>query len=320
MSTTPLFDHDESSAQTPLAQALKRLAEQNIYLGTSSWKYEGWFGQVYSQERYLARGKFSKRKFNDTCLAEYAATFPVVCGDFSFYQFPSEQYWSKLFRSAPETLLYAFKAPEHTTVKVYPTHARYGARAGKANPSFLDARFFAEAFLRPLEAYRRQVAAVIFEFGTFSKKSYAGPVEFVADLEKFLGALPEAFRYSVEIRNPEYLVEEYFACLRRHRVAHVFNAWSRMPELGVQMEIPEAFTTDFTLTRALLRRGRSYEQAVKVFFPYESVQEEYPAARLAMAALIERARTEKQAAFVFVNNRLEGNAPGTIAGVLEELD
>ncbi len=59
-----------------------------------------------------------------------------------------------------------------------------------------------------------------------------------------------------------------FACLRNHGVAHVYNAWSRMPELGRQMAIPDSATADFLVSRALLRFGRSYEQAVETFQPY----------------------------------------------------
>ena len=85
------------------------LAARGIYFGTSSWKYEGWLGRIYTEERYLTRGRFSQKKFEAECLGEYALTFPVVCGDFSFYQFPSEDYWRKLFASAPHSLRFAFK-------------------------------------------------------------------------------------------------------------------------------------------------------------------------------------------------------------------
>jgi uncharacterized protein YecE (DUF72 family) len=81
--------------------------------------------------------------------------------------------------------------------------------------------------------------------------------------------------------------------------------------------MPGAWTSDFTVCRALLRRGRSYEQAVKTFSPYEKVQEPNPEARAAIRALIERARAQQQPAFVFVNNRLEGNAPETIQALVE---
>lgn len=307
-----LFD-----AGKPLAQQLKSLAARGVYFGASSWKYEGWLGSIYTPERYVTRGRFSRKKFESECLAEYAETFPVVCGDFSFYQFPSESYWQRLFASAPHTLQFAFKVPEEITVKEWPKHARYGARAGLNNQSFLDAHLFEAAFLRPLAPYRSRVAAVIFEFGTMPKWHYEGVERFAADLQHFLRALPPEWRYSVEIRNKEFLTAPYFEVLRENRVAHVFNAWTRMPELPEQLAIEAAYTADFTIARALLRHGRSYEQAVAQFQPYDRTQDSYPAAREGLAKLMERALNTGQPALLFVNNRLEGNAPSTIQAVVD---
>jgi uncharacterized protein YecE (DUF72 family) len=296
---------------------LAALASQNIFVGTSSWKYEGWFGQIYTRDRYLTRGRFSQKRFQDECLNEYAETFPVVCGDFSFYQFPTEGYWRKLFGSAPATLQFAFKAPEDVTVKQFPRHPRYGARAGDDNSSFLDAALFQSAFLDLLTPYRPRVATLIFEFGSFARQCYPDVRAFLQELDPFLGALPPGFRYSVEIRNPEFLSPEYFACLRSHRVAHVFNAWTRMPEIGVQMHVRDAYTADFTVARALLRRGRPYEEAVGKFTPYARVQEPNPETRDALRLLIAQARQRHEPSYIFVNNRLEGNAPETIEAVTD---
>ena len=314
----PLFAEPSAFDRAKLAAHLSALARDHVFIGTSSWKYEGWMGQVYTRERYLARGRFSQKLFEAACLREYAETFPIVCGDFSFYQFPSEFYWQRLFRSAPPSLLYAFKVPEQITVKFFPKHDRYGATAGQENPAFLNAALFQDAFLRLLEPYRSQIAVLIFEFGAFSKRSYQAPDQFLYDLDRFLGAIPKEFRYSVEVRNPEFLGPDYFGCLRTHNVAHAFNAWTRMPELHQQIDIPGIFTADFTVTRALLRWGRSYEEAVRKFSPYRRVQEPNPEARQAIRQLIGRARSASQTAFIFVNNRLEGNAPGTIEAILED--
>lgn len=317
MSELPLFASSEPSPRERLAATLRRLAAAGIWIGTSSWKYEGWLGHIYTPERYFVRGRLSMKRFQETCLAEYAETFPIVCGDFTFYQFPSVSYWRRLFASAPTTLRYAFKVPEAITVKVYAAHERYGARAGRANEAFLNAELLEEAFLELLRPYRSQVSLLIFEFGAFSRQAYAGAEEFLADLDRFLEALPRDFDYSVEIRNPDYLGPEYFSCLRRHGVAHVFNAWTRMPELAVQISLPDAFTTRFTVTRALLRRGRTYEEAVKKFTPYDRIQEENPRGREAMRELIRQAQIRRQPAFIFVNNRFEGNAPRTIEALVE---
>ena len=318
MSTPSLFAPESPSPR--LSAALGALAARGIYFGTSSWKYEGWLGQIYTEERYLTRGRFSRKKFEAECLGEYALTFPVVCGDFSFYQFPSEDYWRKLFASAPHSLRFAFKAPEDITVKVFPTHARYGRRAGQENENFMNAEVFRRMFLDPLAAYGERAALFIFEFGTLSKKAFAGVDEFLGKLDPFLGALPAGKLYSVEIRNPEYLGAEYFGCLHDRNVAHVFNAWTRMPELGRQIEIPGIFTADFTVTRALLLHGRNYEQAVNRFSPYKEIQEPNEGAREAIRKLVERSQRIKQPAYIFVNNRLEGNAPGTIQSIVDGVE
>ena len=302
-----LFDEPSSFDRDELAARLKALASRHIYIGGSSWKYEGWIGQIYSRSRYLSRGRFSQKIFNDTCLREYAETFPTVCGDFAFYQFPTEEFWRRLFAQTPPGFRFAFKAPEQITCKVFPGHARYGAQAGAEN----------ESFLRPLEANRDRTALVILEFGSFSKKMFFDVNEFLEKLDPFLAKLPADYRYAVEIRNADFLDRPYFECLRRHKVAHVFNAWSRMPELRHQMMLPDSFTADFLVSRALLRQGRSYEEAVQLFTPYTEIKDPNPQVRASLRDIIRIAQDKQMTAFLFVNNRLEGNAPATILTITE---
>ena len=322
MSLFPLFEPaDELAPQAArLAPRLRSLADRGVYFGTSSWKYEGWLGSVYKADRYLTRGRFSKKKFDAECLQEYAEVFPTVCGDFAFYQFPTPDYWKRLFESTPESLLFGFKVPEDITVAKWPGHARYGERAGKENKGFLDSNLFSSLFARRLDPYAARVATLIFEFGTFPKSLFPTPDDFLARLDHFLQGLPEGFRYAVEIRNADYLGPGYFSLLASRGVAHVFNAWTRMPELGKQIELPDAFTADFTVVRALLVKGRPYEQAVQTFEPYQEVQEPNPPVRDALSRIARRAIELRKPAFLFVNNRLEGNAPTTIESVVEMIE
>jgi uncharacterized protein YecE (DUF72 family) len=319
MTQLELFDDEKPPQAARLAPMLRTLAGQGIYFGTSSWKYEGWLGSIYTPERYSSRGRFSRAKFETGCLAEYAGTFPVVGGDFSFYQFPTPAYWQRLFGESPQSLRFGFKVPEGITVATWPGHARYGARAGNVNESFLDAAAFERGFARPLRRYHDRVAALIFEFGTFPKTVFKNGAAFCARLDAFLTGLPSGFPYAVEIRNPEYLAPDYFAMLANRGVAHVFNAWTRMPEIGRQAVLPGAFTAGFTVVRALLRRGRTYEQAVQQFEPYREIQDPDPPTRAGLAQIAKTARGAGKAAFIFVNNRLEGNAPTTIEAVASSL-
>jgi uncharacterized protein YecE (DUF72 family) len=271
MSLSPAPDARASGDRPPqaarLGPKLKALADRGVYFGTSLWKYEGWLGSVYSPGRYATRGRFSRKKVEETCLAEYAETFPTVCGDFAFYQFPTADYWRRLFEGTLASLSIGLKVPEAITVARWPRHARYGEKAGQDNKSFLDTALFRNQFTRPLEPFADRVAVLIFEFGTFAKATFPGVNDFLFRLDDFLAGLPGGFRYAVEIRNPEYLEEGYFACLSGHGVAHVLNAWTRMPELGSQLERPGVETADFSVVRALLSKGRSYEQAVEAFEP-----------------------------------------------------
>ena len=201
---------------------------------------------------------------------------------------------------------------------MFPSHLRYGPQAGKDNESFLDAELLKEMFLRPLWPYHGRTALLIFEFGAFSRRALADLGQFLERLDPFLAALPPQFRYAVEVRNPEFLQPEYFRCLRARGVAHVYNAWSRMPELGQQIALPESATADFLVCRALLRQGRPYEEAVAMFSPYSEIRDPNQGARDSLRLLIRQAREQRHMAFLFVNNRLEGNAPLTILAVTEE--
>jgi uncharacterized protein YecE (DUF72 family) len=321
VSLFPLFDADDRlpPQAARLGPKLRALAERGVYFGTSSWKYEGWIGSIYSAERYTARGKFSRKRFEAECLAEYAETFPVVCGDFAFYQFPTPDYWAKLFGGTQGSLAFGFKVPEDVTVATWPKHARYGTRAGTANESFLDAGLFNTLFARRLQPFARRVAVLIFEFGTFARSTFPTVDDFLARLDPFLASLPEGFRYAVEVRNPEYLGPGYFSMLAGHGVAHVLNAWTRMPELGAQAAMPGVFTADFTVVRSLLSKGRTYELAVRAFEPYRLVQAPDSRAREAMGEIAARSIRQKKPAFLFVNNRHEGHAPTTIESVADRL-
>ena len=314
-----LFDMDEPTQADRLAPLLKSFAERGVFFGTSSWKYEGWIGSIYDRDRYLTRNKFSRTKFEAECLREYASTFPIVGGDFSFYQFPRPELWAKLFEALHPASASGSRFRSPSRLRAWPNHARYGGHAGTSNDGFLDAQLLEAEFLGKLKPYREQVAVLMFEFGTFAKTDFPSPEVFCSRLEGFLGSLPRGWRYAVEIRNPEYLGPGYFSVLARHNVAHVFNAWTRMPTLANQIAMSEAFTADFTVTRALLRRGRTYDQAVELFKPYQEVRQPDEPTRAALCDIARQALKKRQRAYVFVNNRLEGNAPSTIEAVVSAL-
>ena len=104
-----------------LTEAIRGLAQKGVHVGTSSWKYEGWLGMIYTEDRYRTRGKLSRAKFDKTCLYEYAQVFKTVCLDAGFYQFPSAKMLDGYFSHVPPDFRMSIKVTEDITVRKFPT-------------------------------------------------------------------------------------------------------------------------------------------------------------------------------------------------------
>ena len=80
-------------------------------------------------------------------------------------------------------------------------------------------------------------------------------------------------------------------------------------------------TPEYSGARLLLKPGRKYQEAVDLFSPYDRIKEPYEDVRIAAAKLIKRMLTKKalRKLFLYVNNRLEGNALLTIQAILNKI-
>ena len=145
------------------------LAAQGVFVGTSSWKYEGWLGQLYTAARYEFRGKVATTRFERDCLGEYAEVFKTVCVDAAYYTFPRAEYLHQLADAVPEDFRFGFKVTDEITIKKFPHHPRHGAKAGLPNADFLNADLFATAFLKPCEPIRARVGVLMFEFSQIGR-------------------------------------------------------------------------------------------------------------------------------------------------------
>lgn len=305
------FDYDGLKA------ALAAAADQGIYPGTSSWKYPGWLGTVYQEQNYLWRGKLSEARFEKHCLAEYARLFFSVCVDATYYRFPGADPLQALASQVMPGFRFSFKVTADLTVKHFPVLPRYGHKGGTLNRHFLDADLFQSAFLAPCQAIRDFMGMVIFQFPVFHAGDFAKGRDFVAALDGFLALLPAGWDYGVELRNPAWLHPDYFAMLSSHGVTHVFNSWAGMPPVPEQWALPGSITNPGCVAaRLLLKPGRQYEEAVETFQPYDRVQDPQPEIRETAAAMVRRGRQARGRTYLYVNNRLEGNAPRTIAAVM----
>jgi uncharacterized protein YecE (DUF72 family) len=285
-----------------------------VRFGASSWNYPGWKGLVYHRD-YEGRGTSAKM------LEEYARfpLFRTVGIDSSFYAPPTEAVLASYAERLPPGFPCVSKVWNQLTVQTF-SKAQDKARAGKVNADFLNPDLFLEAVYEPYQRHFADHAGpFIFEFQTIGRGSGMTPERFAERLDEFFSALPREGRYAVEIRNEEFLTPMYFAVLREHGVAHVFNSWTRMPPIGDQLDLPGSLSGPFIVARALLQQGRTYDEAVDAFAPYNRIQDPSPPLRQDLLRLIETAVRTRIPAYLLVNNRAEGSAPLTVAEVLRML-
>jgi uncharacterized protein YecE (DUF72 family) len=310
-----LFD-DAVALPPPRAElvALARRLPPHVRFGTSTWTYDGWTGDVYHR---AYRGPQPARR-----LEEYVRypLFGTVGIDSAFYEPPSVEVLAAYARALPPGFPCVSKVWDRITARRFNRDPRWGNLAGQRNPDFLNAALFKEAVLAPYaRAFRDHAGAFVFEFQTMREADLPDPAAWADELDAFLGELPREFRYAVELRNPELLTAAHGAVLARHGVAHVFNSWTAMPAIGEQLELPWTFSAPFTVARALLRPGRRYADAVKLFEPYDRIREPQPAVRRDLLRLVAETARRRIEALILVNNRLEGNAPGTIRALAAAL-
>ena len=290
-----------------------------VRFGTSTWTYEGWKGQVYLKA--YPKGTFTKQ-----CLTEYwqflfdgSPLFRTVGNDSTFYRPPTSQQLRAYRDQMPEYMEMCFKVWEDITVPAFAQHPRYGPKAGKANPRFLDAQLFKDLVLSPFQEAKFQdhTGPFLFEF----QRHHLSTEEFTSRLDRFFYQLPTEFKYAVEIRNAGLLGRDYQKVLEAHGVAHVYNHWSYMPPLAEQHKrLQETFTAPFTVLRLLTPLKMSYAEAKQRAAPYTKIVAELTEMRKDAVSLIQQSITQVKPAYVLVNNRSEGNAPKTIQGLVAMLE
>jgi len=143
---------------------------------------------------------------------------------------PASNIWRALVNQTPDDFVFGLKVTDTITIKKFPKLDRFGEQAGKPNENFLNAELFTKAFLKPCEPVRQAVGLLMFEFfpvfgrATTSMAGTSSPT-----WTSSWGSCPKAGPTEWRCRNRNWLKPEYFECLARHQVTHVFNSWEAMP-------------------------------------------------------------------------------------------
>lgn len=309
---------NEGGTDLPSIDADAQLAARlpaSVRLGTSSWSFPGWRGVLFPSA--LAPRDVARRG-----LEEYAKNplFRAVGIDRSFYA-PVDDvdlatYARQIEVGDREARMRCPAAlPLVALPKVFSgVTAPIDPKTQQPSATFLDAGLIHYALLGPLaRSFAGHVGGVLIGFSPM--RPALPPREFAARIGAFIGELPTAFRYAVEVRNAEYLIPEYFAALERAGAAHVVNLWERMPRPSAQLALPRVLTARLVVVRLTQPVGRSYEAQRARFAPFDKIVEADDDTRRAVVALVRKVDDERRELIVTVNNKVEGCAPETVRAI-----
>jgi len=276
-----------------------------LRLGTMSWSYPGWRGQVYaagaSPKRLAAHG-----------LSAYAQhpLLGAVEIDRSYYDPLSAHDLRGFADQVPDDFRFLVKAHEDCSVARYPLHARYGKRRGEQNPRYLDPAYAIDAVIGPIvDGLGSKLGAVLFQFPPHDADA---PERFARELRGFLERLPKGVVYAIELRNAELLTDSYAATLADSGAVHCHNVWSAMPPLLGQVRRVSPRARSPLIVRWLLRAGDRYAGALARAAPFDRLIGEDPENRAAVAHLVVQAARHQVPTLVLVDNKAEGCAPESI--------
>jgi uncharacterized protein YecE (DUF72 family) len=171
-----------------------------IRIGTSGWSYDDWVGPFYPAG--TQPGDY---------LAYYGQHFDVVEVDSSFYRLPSAQMVTRWAARTAADFGFALKMPRTVT------HEKV----------LHDCETDMEQIVPTFGLLGPKLKSVLLQFGYFNRSAFAGPQRFFDRLAAFFARYTIRLPWASEIRNRNWLTEDYFGLLREHRVATalVQHAW-----------------------------------------------------------------------------------------------
>lgn len=305
-------------AAAPVPPATRELAGRRpagLYLGTSSWSFPGWDGLVWD-------GRVSERTLSKHGLSAYAAhpLLNAVGLDRTHYapmRAPALQAYAD---QVPGTFRFLMKAHDAITLRVFPKHARYGARAGQENPHYLDADYALDEVLGPAaEGLGDKLFVVLFQFAPQSVRGADAAKRFAEELSAFFTRLPRQMNCAVEVRNSELLTDDYRDALQDAGVLHCLSSLPQMPSLREQARLLRKEQPDPVIIRWMLNPRYRYQEAYQAYHPFREVVDIEQEMRAEVAMLTRRALSKGRKVMVIANNKAEGCAPKSLEGILQTL-
>lgn len=282
-----------------------------LRLGTSSWTFPGWTGEVWAE----APREPTEADLAHDGLAAYAAHPLLRCVgiDRTWYRPVEAEVFAAYAASVPEDFRFLVKAHDHCTLPFFPDQARYGEQAGQDNPRFLDAAYAREVVLGPArEGLGARLGVVLFQLTPLHAEAFGGPLRFAERLAAFLGALPRGLPVAVELRHPSLWNPAFGEALASAGALPCLNVWTEAPDLRTQARLGQAARGDQLVVRWLLRPGMRYLDARRRYAPFRRLEDPDLGSRDLLARALAAYSRAGREVLCIVTNRAEGCAPASI--------
>lgn len=194
----------------------------NLYVGTVSWSKADWVGSFYPN--HLKPAEF---------LETYTRTFRTVEIDSTFYSIPQRSMVCGWRDRTPEGFVFAAKIPRAIT------HQKV----------LKDCQKELSSFLKNMEPLGNKLGPLLLQFPYFNKNAFASREQFDKLLRPFLDGLPKDFRFSVEIRNKNWISWDFLELLRDRSVGFTLLAQAWMPPIDKLAKALDLVTGDFCYVR-----------------------------------------------------------------------
>lgn len=261
---------------------------KNIHIGTSGWSYADWVGSFYE----------SGTKAGDY-LRAYAGHFDTVEVDSTYYRPPALRTVEGWAVKTPAHFRFAVKAPGEIT------HEKVLKECGRDWDGFLAA----------LEPLGEKLSCVLLQFGYFNKKAFATAGPFLKRLETFFADNEDRVPLAVEIRNKNWLSNDYFGLLKQHHVSTAVAQHVWMPPMTKMLRDYDVKTGPLVYVRLIGDRKGIEEQTTtwdKVVIDRDTEMREIATAIGALGPNVP--------VVVFANNHFAGHGPATARRFREILD
>jgi len=275
-----------------------------IRFGTCSWKYDSWKGLIYPDH-----DKFDHLK-------EYSNHYNTVEIDQWFWSLfapskvvlPQKKVVAEYKNSVPKDFLFTIKVPNSITLTHF--YQKNKSEDLIKNPFFLSLDLYNQ-FLDSINPLRDQVGCLIFQFEYLNKDKMGSQKLFQDLFYDFMTKISVLqFPIGIEIRNPNYLNQNYFKFLQQLKIMPVMLEGYYMPSV---IDTSNKFIEPFNGSVVFRLHGPDRTGIEKL--SNENWNQIYIDRTHELEKLSELFRdllNRKLDLFINVNNHFEGSAPLTI--------